>query len=200
MRSHCRTALVLLALLAGGVVLDATVVVPMDLRELVSQATVIAYGRVTGVRSVVVNDRTESVVTLGAPFYVKGSGGREVQFRVPGGRIGRYRTIVLGAPDPQAGDEVVVFLTGDGPVATLLGFSQGLLKVARPSDGAVPMVLAPPVSRDAIAQRVVRGSGVPRFVPLASFVEDVRGLMTSSPGTRTPGNRETGGPGKTGGW
>ena len=38
MRSHRRAVLALLALLAGGVVLDATVVVPMDLRELVVQA------------------------------------------------------------------------------------------------------------------------------------------------------------------
>jgi hypothetical protein len=200
MRSHCRAVLALLALLAGGVVLDATVVVPMDLRELVSRAAVIVYGRVTEVRSVVLDERTESVVTLGAPFFLKGSGGREVQFRLPGGRIGRYRTVVLGTPDLQHGDEVVVFLADVAPIGVLLGFSQGVLRVSRASAGAVPMLLAPPVARDARAARVVRGGESARFVPLSSFIEGVHVLMAASPESRSAGSRGAAGAGKTGGW
>jgi hypothetical protein len=200
MRSHCRAVLALLTLLAGGVVLDATVVVPMDLRELVSQASVIVYGRVTDVRGRVAGQRTESIVTLGAPFFLKGSGGREVQFRLPGGRIGRYRTVVPGTPELQSGDEVVVFLADEAPVGVPLGFSQGVLKVSRASAGAVPMVLGPPVSRDARAERVVRGSEAARFVALSSFVEHVRALMATPPEPRIASPRRSAEPGKTGGW
>ncbi len=200
MRSHRRAVVALLALLAGGVVLDATVVVPMDLRELVAQASVIVYGRVTAVRSTVVGERTESVVTLGAPFYLKGSGGRDVQFRMPGGLIGRYRTVVVGAPILNDGDEVVVFLDGRAPVGTLVGFSQGLLKISRASAGAVPMVLAPPVSRDDRAMRVTRGSGDERFVPLSAFAERVNRMMAGVPDERRTGPRPASGDGRRGGW
>lgn len=200
MRSHRRAVVALLALLAGGVVLDATVVVPMDLRELVAQASVIVYGRVTAVRSAVVGERTESVVTLGAPFYLKGSGGREVQFRMPGGVIGRYRTVVVGAPVLKDGDEVVVFLDGSVPAGTLVGFSQGLLKISRASAGSVPMVLAPPVSRDDRSMRVTRGSGDERVVPLSAFAERVNRMMAGVPDERRTGPRPASGDGRRGGW
>lgn len=200
MRSPCRLLLALLAAVGTGIALDATVLVPIDLRELVAQAATIAYGRVVDVRASVVDGRTESVVTLGAPYFLKGSGGREVVFRMPGGRVGRYRTVVLGTPVLQEGDEVVVFLAAAaGQPATLIGFSQGLLKVSRrtPDDG--PMLLSPPVSRGVNAQRVVRGGDSPRFMPLATFVGEVRGLI-AAPSGREPGTQPLPRDGKTGGW
>jgi hypothetical protein len=200
MRSHRWGVLALLAALCSGVVLDATVVVPLDLRELVSQAATIAYGRVVDVRAFVAGGRTESVVTLGAPFFLKGSGGREVVFRLPGGRVGRYRTVVMGTPVLQAGDEVVVFLAeAAGQPPTLIGFSQGLLKVSRPARDAAPMLLSPPVSRGTGTQRVVRGTDSPRFMPLAEFVGQVRGLVAGPDGSE-PGTRPLPRDGKTGGW
>jgi hypothetical protein len=40
----------------------------------------------------------ETVVTLDVEAWLKGSLGRTVQFVVPGGALGRYRSIFVGAP------------------------------------------------------------------------------------------------------
>jgi hypothetical protein len=164
-------------LMAAAVPSSSTVVAPLDLAELVAGARTIVYGRVMRTQAVVVDGRTETTVSLGVPAYFKGDGGREVVFRVPGGQIGRYRTVVVGAPVLQPGDEVVVFLRGDrAAMPVIVGFSQGVLRVVRPAPGATPMVLAPPFARDGGAQGVKRGTGARRFVPLADFAADVRAM------------------------
>jgi hypothetical protein len=191
---------VFLLLCVASVPVVATVLVSMDLTELVSRAGTVVYGRVVETRAVVVEGRTETIVTLGVPSYLKGEGGREVEFRVPGGLIGRYRTVVVGAPVLSEGDEVVAFLIRDaGQIATVVGFSQGVLKVSRRGSDATPMVLSPPISRDGRAQRIVRGDGAERFVPLATLVQDVRALAVAAARDRAQPDRRTPAGGKTGG-
>jgi hypothetical protein len=171
----CGVAAVLLV--AAGGPSRATTLISMDLPELVSTAHTIAYGRVTDTRATVVSGRTETVVTVNASAYLKGDGGHVLTFRVPGGQIGRYRTVVVGAPVLCDGDEVVVFLNGTGPqLPTVVGFSQGVLHVHRDSGGADPVVLAPPSPRGDRAERVVRGIGARRLMPLSTFVEEVHAL------------------------
>jgi len=41
--------------------------------------------------------RIDSLVTIEAEQYLKGDFGERVTFRVPGGRIGRYRSVMVGA-------------------------------------------------------------------------------------------------------
>jgi len=172
---RCWVAVILL--LAGGAPSRATTLISMDLPELVSDARTIAYGRVIDTRATVVAGRTETAITLDASTYLKGDGGRVLTFRVPGGQIGRYRTVVVGAPVLREGDEVVAFLTGTGPrLPTVVGFSQGVLHVYRNSGDASPVVLAPPSPRGDRAERVVRGDSARRLVPLGTFVEEVRAL------------------------
>jgi hypothetical protein len=133
-------------------------------------------------RATVVAGRTETVITLDAATYLKGDGGRVVIFRVPGGQIGRYRTVVVGAPVLREGDEIVAFLNGTGPQPpTVVGFSQGVLHVYRNSGDAGPVVLAPPSPRGDRAERVVRGDGARRLVPLSTFVEEVKALNRGVP-------------------
>ena len=170
-----------LAILLGAVLpAAATLVVPMDLPELVENANVIAVGHVADARAVVIDGQTETVVTLAADEYLKGDGGPHLAFRVPGGQIGRYRTVVVGAPVLDEGDEVVAFLAGERGLQTVVGFSQGVLRVYRQTMDGMPMVLAPPVSRDgARDQRVARGEAPRRFVPLSSFLDSVRGLAAA---------------------
>ncbi len=202
MRRPFLACVVLALLFTGGQArLPATVTVPMDLSELVAQATLVVYGRVIDARGVVAAGQTETLVTVTAPAYLKGDGGPEVVFRVPGGTIGRYRTVVVGAPVFERGDEIVVFLRpGADGVPVIVGFSQGALHVVRDRDTAVPMVLSPPLARDDRAVRVARGDANRRFVALASFVTDVRALAAGA-GRGATGRQDAAGPArKSGGY
>lgn len=190
-----------LLLIAGVVPSSSTVVAPLDLADLVAGARNIVYGRVVQTHATVVAGRTETIVSLGVPAYFKGDGGREVVFRVPGGQVGRYRTVVVGAPVLQPGDEVVVFLTGEGAAPPgIVGFSQGVLRVMRASPGAAPMVLSPPFARDGTSRRVTRGESDRRFVPLSTFADDVRAIAAGAVDGAGPNNRRAPGAGRIGGW
>lgn len=154
----------------------ATVLLPLDLADLIASADLIVHGRVTDARAVVIGGRTETVVTLAALTVLKGGGESHVTFRVPGGQIGRYRTVVAGAPVLREGDEIVAFLDRGGPgVPHLVGFSQGVVRIVRQGFDGMRMVLAPPSLRGASEpQRVVRGDARQRFMTLSAFIADVR--------------------------
>jgi len=112
----------------------ATVLVPADFSTIVNEAGVIVHGRVTGVRSALTGPgRTiESFVTVDVIASLKGDPGGTVTFRVPNGQVGRYRRILVGAPEFAEGEEVVLFLRGRAPaMPTLVGLSQGVYRVRR---------------------------------------------------------------------
>src|SRR5581483_1285311 len=109
--------------------LRATVIVPADLGELTREARSIARGRVSAVDARWSDDRrtVETLVTLKVDTYLKGPLGDTLQFRVPGGSIGRYRRVFVGAPEFTVDDRVIVFLGASGPVVPyIVGFSQGV--------------------------------------------------------------------------
>src|SRR5262245_13752537 len=143
----------------------ATVIVPADLSELTRDARAIAVGRVVAVDGRWTDDRKtiETIVTLDVDQYLKGSLGATVQFRVPGGDLGRYRNIVVGAPGFAVDQHVIVFLGANGPmIPYIVGFNQGVYRVVRTADG--------------IGWQV-RGES-PRLAPrpLAEFEANVRAL------------------------
>src|SRR5688572_15298321 len=107
-----RRPVIVALLLMLPVALRATVIVPIEFRELVATSPVIVHGLVTDVRSAFVDGRrsVETFVTIEAGEYLKGNLGQHVTFKVPGGEIGRYRTVFVGAPEFRTGDEVVLFL------------------------------------------------------------------------------------------
>jgi hypothetical protein len=167
-----------LMLVAAATSAQATTIVPADLRELSRDAVAIARGRVADVRSQWTEDRgtVETIVTLEVEDYLKGSLGSTVRFRVPGGELGRYRTIVVGAPDFAVDQRVVVFLGAHGPtVPHIVGFNQGVFRVVRAADDSW-VVSPPPAVAGAAAARVVRGDPARRSVPLADFEQQVRTL------------------------
>lgn len=167
-----------LMLLAAATSARATTTVPADLGELSRDAVAIARGRVADVRSQWTEDRgtVETIVTLEVEDYLKGSLGSMVRFRVPGGELGRYRTIVVGAPDFAVDQRVVVFLGAHGPaVPHIVGFNQGVFRVVRAADDSW-VVSPPPALAGAAAVRVVRGDPSRRPVPLADFEQQVRTL------------------------
>lgn len=165
----------LLCLLAGSV--RATVLVPADLAELSHDAQVIARGQVVAIDARWSDGRRaiETIVTLEAETYLKGDMGRMVQFRVPGGTMGRYRNIVMGAPQFSVGQRVVVFLGASGPrVPFILGLGQGVYRLGVAPSGDV--LVSPPPIMPGVAGPIVRGAATRQPAPLAEFERSVRAL------------------------
>ena len=109
----------LLMVCAMPVALRATVLVPAEFREIVTGSDIIAYGRVVETDRRVGDDRrrVDTLVTLQVGTYLKGGPGETLVFMVPGGQIGRYRNVMVGAPEFVAGDEAVLFLNGAAAIA-----------------------------------------------------------------------------------
>ncbi len=175
---------------------DATIVVPADFAELVREARVVVHGRVVRVAGLWADGRrrVDTLVTLEAVEYFKGDFGTIVTVRVPGGELGRYRSIVVGAPVFEAGDEVVLLLGARGPsVPYVLGLSQGVYRVvARPGTGE-KLVVPPPLVAGVDAAVVRRGDPARRPVTLTQFGNEVRRLAGREPGpARASGAADTG--------
>ncbi len=173
-----RTRLLVLFLLAASPA-SATVFLPTDFREMVAASKAIVHGRVVDVRSQSSGDRRRiaTYVTVSVETHMKGAFGAHVTFRVPGGLVGRYRRVIVGAPRFERGDEVVLFLTSRGPsIPSVFGLSQGVYRVSRA--GGAPVVTAPAVmARGTGAERVVRGDPARRPLALDAFARQVRALV-----------------------
>ena len=161
---------------------QATVLVPGTLADLVRDAQVIVRGRVSGVYPQFADGRRriETVVVIDADGYLKGDFGEQFVFKVPGGEIGRYRNVMVGAPVFRAGDDVVLFLSSQGPeLPHLVGFSQGVLRLVPEAGTGRALVLSPPL--DSIGPKprlVVRGDRARRSIPYEDFAARVRVLTT----------------------
>lgn len=167
--------------------LHATVLVPAEFREIVSQSQIIVYGRVEDLRPMWSDGRRriDTIVTLTAGTYLKGGPGETVTFRVPGGEIGRFRNTMVGAPVFEIGDEVIVFLRSDGPaVPHVFGLNQGVFRVRRDAHSGERVVAPPALMGGETAAAVVRGAAARRAVSLDTFGAQVRAVMTESAGVR----------------
>ena len=173
-----RRILISVLLIATGGVAGATMLVPTDLGALSRDAHAIARGRIAAVDARWTDGRRtiETIVTLDTDEYLKGRLGETVQFRVPGGSLGRYRNIVVGAPRFVVGQRVIVFLGARGPtVPYLLGLSQGVFRLAQTPGGA--WTVTPPAVLPTVQGPIIRGSATRRPVPLDEFERDVRALL-----------------------
>jgi hypothetical protein len=174
-----RTLLMLCLTMMFAAVAGATVLIPADLSELSRDAVAIARGRVMGLDAQWTEDHgtIETIVTLDVESYLKGSLGSTLRFRVPGGELGRFRSVVVGAPAFAVDQRVVVFLGARGPsVPHLLGLSQGVFRVARAADNSGWLVTSPVLLPGAVTARVVRGDPSRRALALGDFEQTVRAL------------------------
>jgi hypothetical protein len=178
-----RRVCLLIVLLIAAAPLCATVLVPAEFREIVAGSQIIVYGRIAEVRPEWSDDhrRIDSIVTLDAASYLKGGPGSVVTFRVPGGQIGRYKNVMIGAPEFHAGEEAVLFLAGSGPSpAHVFGLSQGVYRVrvdARTgSRSVIEPVLMP---KSGAPETVTRGEATRRPLPLDTFAATVRAAMAA---------------------
>src|SRR4051812_29358810 len=85
--------------------LDATTLLPADFAQMVSESQVIVHARVVAVTGELVGSRRtiESRVTVEVVSLLKGQPAAQVVFRVPGGQVGRYRRVFVGAPTFRSG-------------------------------------------------------------------------------------------------
>lgn len=167
-------ALVVVSVARAG----ATVVLPADLGELSRDARTIVRGTVVALDAQWTDDRrrVETIVTLEPAMYLKGALGSVLRFRVPGGRLGRYRSIVVGAPEFGVGQHVVVFLGVRGAgVPYVLGLSQGVFHVVA---GATGWIVTPPGILPVAGRpvKIVRGDPARRAMPVSDFERKVREL------------------------
>jgi hypothetical protein len=168
-----------------------TVLVPADMPELARAASAIAFGRVVDVSARLEpgTRRIESVVTLAVDDYYKGNLGDDLQISVPGGQLGHYRTVMVGAPEFSAGEQVILFVAtrGDG-LPYVVGLNQGAFRVSvdvrsgRRVVSPAPLV-RPPGARGAVA--LVRGDATRQPMALDEFVVEVRRALGAG-GTREP--------------
>jgi hypothetical protein len=166
------------------VTLRATVLVPAEFREIVNGADIIAYGRVieTAVERSDDRKRIDTLVTLQVGTYLKGGPGETIVFTVPGGQIGRFRNVMVGAPHFAVGEETIVFLTvKDGGHPLVFGLNQGVFRV-RIDDQTKRRVVTPPVlaARGSAPELVVRGAVDRRPLPLETFGAQVQTVVAES--------------------
>ena len=175
---HVATLAVLFALSAP---LSATVLIPAEFREIVSGSQIIVHGRVSDIRTewTTGRRRIESVVTLEASSFYRGTASRTVTFRVPGGQIGRYKSVTVGAPEFRRGDEVVLFLKAQGPaVPQVFGMNQGVFRVRVDARTGRRLVTQPIVmARTAMPEVVSRGARDRRPLPLDQFAAQVKTVL-----------------------
>jgi hypothetical protein len=157
----------------------ATVLVPAELGELSREADLVIHGRVVSIeaRQPEGGRRVERLVTLDVEQSLKGGERAVATFVSPGGELGRYRTIMVGAPEFVVGEEVVVFLgVSRSRGAYVLGLNQGVYRVATLGPSGPRLVMSPVVhaSHGPAPATVERGAAGGRAMPLAEFVEAVR--------------------------
>ena len=156
------------------VAVRATVLISIEFRELVAVSNVIVHGRVTDVHGEWTDGRrgVDTLVTIDAREYLKGDLGQSFTIRVPGGQLGRYRTVFVGAPEFRVDDEVVLFLREN----RIVGLSQGAYRVVADPQTGRPTVVAPIVMAitPGAAEPVVRGDSRRKPVALDTFRDVIR--------------------------
>jgi hypothetical protein len=163
--------------------LRATILIPAEFREVVNGSEIIAYGRVAAVESQWSDNRRQinTIVAFDVGTYLKGSLGETLTFRVPGGKIGRYRSTVVGAPTFVEGEEAVLFLRNRDDVPLhIFGLNQGVFRVRVDERTRQRMVTPPLLARGMGPEAVVRGSAARRSSTLETFGAQVRAVIAET--------------------
>ena len=115
----------------------ATTVMAVSMQELVAVSGLVVRGRVVSVESVWVGGHPERSVLLEVAEQFKGEPvAGPVAFRSEGGRVGRWASVVAGAPAFTPGQEVIVLLERRSDGAwTPAGLSLGVFFVEPGADG-----------------------------------------------------------------
>jgi len=182
LRGACVVLITLLLLPAIG---RATTVEPISFDDMVKQAELIFVGDVVDVHPYTLQVRGRTIVKTRVTFRVDdpiyGTRSLVEVFDFLGGEAGGIGMAVEGMPKFSIGDRRVVFAHRNASINPIVGFTQGLLRVARDGTG-VDRVLSP----QGIALQ--RGNGAtsmmlaPRIIPDTSTMSlaDFRGRIVAS--------------------
>jgi hypothetical protein len=170
-------------------VASATVLVPAQFKEIVGGSQIIAHARIVDVRAEWANGRrwVDSVVTADVLSYLKGGSDRHtVTFKVPGGQLGRYRSVVVGAPAFKRGDEAVLFLKSQGDeLPNVFGLNQGVFRVRVDPHTGQRIVVPPPTMKADESlpdpQPLVRGALDRRPLAFDAFGARVQEVIAQAP-------------------
>ena len=168
-------------LMAASAVPSAMTYVSVDFPTLVGDAHAIAIGHVAAAQPRWREGRRgiETALTFQVERYLKGDLGRTVTLTVPGGQMGRYRSVMPGAPVFAENDELVLFMVSDVPSAAhLLGLGQGVFRImtdrASGTRIVVPEIL---MLASTGATKVVRGDVTRRPLLLEQFAAAVHSAL-----------------------
>jgi len=184
--SRSRTLATLASLLALSGAAAATVVLRLDLSELVSRADLVVEGECVAARPVL--DRgglvaTEVSFLVRRGFKGASDAGSTVVFRVPGGELGERGLVIAGMPTFRPGESLVLFLSAETwrGVRLPIGLGQGKLEVRRDAaSGAKKLArsMGDAVLVDASGRAVAEPAGQP--FDYDPFVAEVERLVAAS--------------------
>ena len=135
-----RTLVLVCALaVAAGARLNATSFEPVTFDDLITQSDVIFVGDVVDVHPYVLQVRDRTIVKTRVTFRVDdplyGTTSLLEVFDFLGGETPELGMAVAGMPTFAVGDRRVVFARRDRSINPIVGFTQGLMKVARDVNG-----------------------------------------------------------------
>lgn len=170
---------VLLALiLSAGASVHPSVLLPASLDELTAGADAVVYARVAAieVQQAPGTRRVERIVTIDVVRALKGNWTGSVRLRVPGGTLGRFRTVVPGAPELAPGEEAVLFLRASGTrLPVVFGLNQGLFRVD--ADPATGRRLVRAAAGSPAGEPIRRGDPGRQLATLEQFEDRVAALV-----------------------
>jgi hypothetical protein len=113
--------------------------------------------------------------------WFKGGTDSTLSFVVPGGEIGRYRQVLIGAPVFKPGDEAFLFLKTQGAsMPYVFGLNQGVFRV-RADESGVRKVTAPVLlATSADPETIRRGAVTRQPMPLDDFRDRIRSVMAAA--------------------
>ena len=179
--------------LAASATLSATVLIPTEFREVVADAELIIRGHITDVRALQTPEgRVETAATVGVDNVLKGQADTFISVRVPGGRIGDSRMVMVDAPEFRVGERALFFLKrGIDNAWRPVGLSMGVYPIRVEPLSGQPVIDPPLVAgRTATAgQVIVRGDARRKAMSVGDFESLVQLLVATRTVTATAGNR-----------
>jgi len=139
-------AFVLLLLCGAAITANATTFPAVTLDDLIARADVIFVGDVVDVRPFAVSTPDGPIIKTRVIFRVSdawwGTSSVQEVLDFLGGQLNGVGMAVADMPTFKVGDRRVVFARRDQSINPIVGFTQGLLLVARDSDGVERVLTA----------------------------------------------------------
>ena len=160
---------------------DASVSIPVEFRQLVREAEMIVRGHVTDVRPIQVEGAgVESVATVAVDSVLKGPADAFVYVQLPGGAVGRYRYVMVGAPTLHVNESAVFFLRrGADNAWRPVGLAAGIYAVGLESGTGRAVVRPPALSDRTAGGALVRGDVRRKLTGVTDFESLIRLVLTA---------------------